>query len=118
MGHTHLLVKVNSVTHESRVVDEVKACPVLWYVALEEQLLPQLYTHAWMKHLGVPQTVDQDDHVVVELPKCLAANVKGLLKNPIKTSNRMRRTQQRKVEKEKLNHSPALWSLTTCYLLC
>lgn len=75
---THLLVKVDSVAHESRVVDKVKACPVLWDVALEEQLLIHLYSHTWMKHFGVPQTVDHDDHVVVELTESLATDVKGL----------------------------------------
>jgi len=79
--HTHPLVKVRSVAHEGRVVDEVKARPVLWHVALEKQLLAQLYVQTWLKHPGVPQTVDHDDHVVVELAESLPADVKGLLKN-------------------------------------
>lgn len=119
MGHTHPLVKVNSVAHKSRVVDEIKARPGLWYVALEEQLLSQLYIHAWMKHLRVPQTVDKDDHVVVELPKCLAANVEGLLgkKKQKKTNQKKQQNEKNKTTKSgertsQLNHSPALQSLT------
>lgn len=61
------------------MVDEVKACPVLWHTALKQQLVPNLYTHAWLKHSGVPQAVDHDDCIVVELTKRLAADVKGLL---------------------------------------
>lgn len=74
-------MKVNSVAHEGGVVDEAEACPVLWYVALEQQLLIQLHTDAGLKHFGVPQAVDHDDYVVVELTERLAADVKGLLKS-------------------------------------
>ena len=77
-------MEVHSVAQESRVVDQVKAHAVLWHVALEEQLLSQLHTHSRMKHFGVPQAVDHDDHVVVELAERLAADVKGLLENRIK----------------------------------
>lgn len=87
MTDTHLLVKVNSVAHEGGVVDKAEACPALWYVALEQQLLIQLYTNAGLKHFGVQQAVDHEDQVVVELAERLAADVKGLLKNGIKIEN-------------------------------
>lgn len=74
-------------------MDEVEARPVLWYVALEQQLLSQLYTHAWINHFGVPQAVDHDDHVVVEFTESLAADVKGLLKNRKEGSGRKTRVQ-------------------------
>lgn len=81
MTRTHLLVKVDRVAHEGRMVDEVEARPVLWHVTLEKQLLSQLYAHPWIKHSGVPQAVDHDDDVVVELTESLAADVKGLLRS-------------------------------------
>lgn len=74
-------MKVDGVAHEGGVVDEVEARPVLWYVALEKQLLSQLYTHARLKHFGVPQAVDHDDYIVVKLTERLAADVEGLLEN-------------------------------------
>lgn len=46
MMDAHLLVEVNSVAHEGRMVDEAEACPVLGDVALEQQLLVQLYANA------------------------------------------------------------------------
>lgn len=113
MVPTHLLVKVDGVAHERGVVDEVKARPVLWNVALEQQLLSQLYIHARLKRFGVPQAVDHDDYVVVELTERLAANVKGLLQN--RTENEIRQ-KDKKVEKRKrvqLNHSPYLQSFTS-----
>lgn len=85
MFRTHLLVKLYSVAEEGRVVDEAEASAVLWHVALEQQLLVQLDTDAGLKHSGVPQAVDHDDHVVVELTERLPADVKGLLKNTSKT---------------------------------
>lgn len=66
-------MEVDSVAHESRVVDKVKTCPVLWHLALGEQLL----VHQ-LSHFGVPQTVHHDNQVVVELLKSLATDVKGL----------------------------------------
>lgn len=72
-------MKVDSIAHEGRVVDEAEACPVLRHIALEQQLFVQLYADAGLKHFGVPQPVDHDDYVLVELAECLAANVKGLL---------------------------------------
>lgn len=81
MTRAHLLVKVDRVVHESGMVDEVEARPVLRHVTLEKQLLSQLDAHPWMKHSGVPQAVDHDDDVVVELAESLAADVKGLLRS-------------------------------------
>lgn len=91
-------MKVDSVAHEGRVVGEVKARPVLWYVALEQQLLSQLYSCAWMKHFGVPQAVDHEDQVEVELTESLTADVKGLLKKK-KKQNRNEK-KERKVQEE------------------
>lgn len=71
-------MKVNSVAHEGRVVDEVEARRVLGHVALEQQLLSQLYPPAWLEHLGVPQAVDHVDYVVVKFTESLSADVKGL----------------------------------------
>lgn len=79
MRQTHPLVKVYSVADEGRVVDEAKAAPVLWHVALEQQLLFQLDADARLKHPPVAQVVDHDDHIVIELTKGLPAEVKGLL---------------------------------------
>lgn len=79
MVPTHFLVKVDGVAHEGGVVDEVEARPVLWDVALDQQLFSQLYIHIRLKHFGVPQAVHHDDYVMVELTERLAADVKGLL---------------------------------------
>lgn len=46
MMEAHLLVEVYSVAHEGGVVDEAEARPVLRDVALEHQLLVQLYASA------------------------------------------------------------------------
>lgn len=93
--HTHLLVEVNSVAHEGRVVDEVEARPVLWHIAFEKKLLSQLHSHARIKHLGVPQAVDHDDQRLVKLAECLATDMKGLLKKSgIGRRGRVRRNQQ------------------------
>lgn len=72
-------MEFNGVAHEGRVVEEVEAGPVLRYATLLQQLLPQLHAHVWLKHFGVPQAVDHDDDVVVELEEGLAADVKCLL---------------------------------------
>lgn len=74
-------MEVDRVAHEGGVVDEVEARPVLWHFALEQQVLPQAEAHVQLKHFGVPQAVDHDDDVMVELPNHLTADVKGLLKN-------------------------------------
>lgn len=78
-------MKLYRVAEEGRVVDKAEAGPVLWHIALEQQLLIQLDTNAGLKHSGVHQAVDHDDHVVVELTECLPTDVKGLLKNTSKT---------------------------------
>lgn len=98
MFRTHLLVKLYRVAEEGRVVDEAEASPVLWHIALEQQLLVQLDTDAGLKHSGVPQAVDHDDHIVVELTKRLPADVKGLLKNTSKTQ--MTKTKMQKSGEE------------------
>lgn len=105
MTDTHLLVKVNSVAHEGGMVDKAEACPVLWYVALEQQLLIQLNTNAGLKHFGVQQAVDHEDQVVVELTEGLAADVKGLLKNRIKIENE-KKDNKRKWRKRDRPTSP------------
>lgn len=71
-------MKVHSVADEGGVVDEAEAAPVLWHVALQQQLLLQLDSDARLKHPPVAQAVDHDDHIVVELTDGLAAEVKGL----------------------------------------
>lgn len=75
----HLLVKVHGVAREGRVVDEVEPCPVLRNVALVKQLFPHVHVRVCMKHPAVPQAVDHEDQVVVELAESVAADVKGLL---------------------------------------
>lgn len=82
------MVKADGVAQEGRMVDEVEAGPVLWYFALGQQLLSQLYGHAWLEHLGVPQTVDHEDQVVVELLAQLTADMKDLLKRTWKEGER------------------------------
>lgn len=81
---THPLVKVDGVAHEGGVMDEAEARPALWHFAPEQQLFAQLHVQvAGLKHSGVPQTVDHDDDVVVELAERLPADVKGLLPGAI-----------------------------------
>lgn len=83
---THPLVKVDGVAHEGGVMDEAEACPALWHFAPEQQLFAQLHSKvAGLKHSGVPQAVDHDDDVVVELAECLPADVEGLLQSVTKT---------------------------------
>lgn len=106
-------MKVDSVAHEGRVVGEVKARPVLWYVALEQQLLSQLYSRAWMKHFGVPQAVDHEDQVEVELTESLTADVKGLLK---KKKNRIE--MRRKKEKSKKSPTKPSSISTELHIRC
>lgn len=82
---THPLVKVDGVAHEGGVMDEAEARPALWHFAPEQQLFAQLHVKvAGLKHSGVPQTVDHDDDVVVELAESLPADVKGLLPSAFK----------------------------------
>lgn len=81
---THLLVKVDGVAQEGGVMDEAEACPALWHFAPEQQLFAQPHADvAAVKHPGVPQAVDHDDDVVVELAVCLPADVEGLLQSLI-----------------------------------
>lgn len=79
-------MKVDGVAHEGGVMDEAEACPALWHFAPEQQLFAQLHSKvAGLKHSGVPQAVDHDDDVVVELAECLPADVEGLLQSVTKT---------------------------------
>lgn len=78
-------MKVDGVVHEGGVMDEAEARPVLWHFAPEQQLFAQLHVKvAGLKHFEVPQTVDHDDDVVVELAERLPADVKGLLSSAFK----------------------------------
>lgn len=71
-------MKVYSVADEGRVVDEAKSAPVVWHLALKQQLLVQLHTNARLKHPPVAQAVDHDDQIVVKLKNGVLAEVKGL----------------------------------------
>jgi len=75
----YLVVEVEGVAEEGRVVQEVKAGPVLRHAGLEQELLAHLHGAARLEQLGVPQAVHHDDQVVVELPVRLPADVEGLL---------------------------------------
>lgn len=83
---THPLVKVDGEAHEGGVIDEAEACPPLWHFAPEQKFFVNLHTEVvGVKHSGVPQAVDHDKDVVVELADGLLADVKGLLQNRRKT---------------------------------
>lgn len=78
-------MKVDGVAHEGGVMDEAEACPALWHFAPEQQLFVHLHTKvAGVKHPGVPQAVDHDGDVVVELTDRLPTDVEGLLHRAIK----------------------------------
>lgn len=82
-------MKVDGKVHEGRVINEAEACPPLWHFAPEQQFFVNLHAKVvGMKHSGVPQAVDHDSDVVVELADCLLADAKGLLQSIIKTDEK------------------------------
>lgn len=78
-------MKVDGEAHKGGVMDEAEACPPLWHFAPEQQFFVNLHAKVGgVKHSGVPQAIDHDDDVVVELADCLLADVKGLLESIVK----------------------------------
>ena len=73
------MVEVDSVAVEGRVVGEAEAGPVLRDSTLVQQLLAQLNVVSRLEDPGVPQAVDHEGEVVVELLVSLEADVKCLL---------------------------------------
>lgn len=62
------MVKVDGEAQKGGVMDEAEASLPLWHFAPEKQLFINLHTKVIVKeHFGVPQAVDHDGNVVVEL---------------------------------------------------